>query len=76
MGNHPSSAASPSIPSSFSAPIDPSPCPPNSAHYFLSEGCIFGAKSKLTRMGVYLVYIPIRGNELGAEDMPLSQQIQ
>ena len=41
---------------------------------FLSEGVIFGAKSKLTRMGVYLVYIPIRGNELGAEDDPLSQE--
>ena len=26
-------------------------------------------------MGVYLAYIPIRGNELGAEDDPLSQEI-
>ena len=43
--------------------------------YLLLEGCIFGAKSKLTRMGVYLMYIPIRGNELGDEDAPLSQQI-
>ena len=42
---------------------------------FLSEGVRFGAKSKLTRMGVYSAYIPIRGNELGAEDDPLSQQI-
>ena len=42
---------------------------------FLSEGVRFGAKSKLTRMGVYLAYIPIRGNELGAEDDPLSQEI-
>ena len=43
---------------------------------FLSEGVRFGAKSKLTRMGVYLAYIPIRGNELGAEDDPLSQEKQ
>ena len=43
---------------------------------FLSEGARFGAKSKLTRMGVYLAYIPIRGNELGAKDAPLSQEIQ
>ncbi len=42
---------------------------------FLSEGVRFGAKSKLTRMGVYLTYIPIRGNELGAKDDPLSQEI-
>ena len=42
---------------------------------FLSEGVRFGAKSKLTRMGVYLAYIPIRGDELGAEDNPLSQEI-
>ena len=42
---------------------------------FLSEGVRFGAKSKLSRMGVYLAYIPIRGNELGAEDDPLSQEI-
>ncbi len=42
---------------------------------FLSEWVRFGAKSKLTRMGVYLAYIPIRGNELGAEDDPLSQEI-
>ena len=42
---------------------------------FLSEGVRFGAKSKLTRMGVYLAYIPIRGNELGAEDDPLSREI-
>jgi hypothetical protein len=41
----------------------------------LSEGVRFGAKSKLTRMGVYLAYIPIRDNELGAEDDPLSQEI-
>ena len=43
---------------------------------FLSEGVRFSAKSKLTRMGVYLAYIPIRGNELGAEDDPLSQEIK
>jgi hypothetical protein len=42
---------------------------------FLSEGVRFGAKSKLARMGVYLAYIPIRDNELGAEDDPLSQEI-
>ena len=42
---------------------------------FLSEGVRLGAKSKLTRMGVYLAYIPIRGNELGAENDPLSQEI-
>ena len=42
-------------------------------HNLLLEGVRFGAKSKLTRMGVYLAYIPIRGNELGAEDDPLSQ---
>ena len=41
----------------------------------LSEVVRFGAKSKLTRMGVYLAYIPIRDNELGAEDDHLSQQI-
>ena len=40
---------------------------------FLSEEVRFGAKSKLTRMGVYLAYIPIRGNEFGAEDDLLSQ---
>ena len=43
---------------------------------FLSEGVRCGAKSKLTRMGVYLAYIPIRDNELGAADDPLSQEIQ
>ena len=43
---------------------------------FLSEGVRFGAKSKLARMGVYLAYIPIRDNELGAEDDPLSQEIK
>ena len=42
---------------------------------FLSEGVRFGAKSKLARMGVYLAYIPIRDNKLGAEDDPLSQEI-
>ena len=42
---------------------------------FLLEVVRFGAKSKLTRMGVYLAYIPIRGNELGVEDDPLSQEI-
>ena len=41
----------------------------------LLEGVRFGAKSKLTRKGVYWTYIPFRGNELGAEDDPLSQQI-
>ena len=40
---------------------------------FLSEEVRFGAKSKLTRMGVYSAYIPIRGNEFGAEDDLLSQ---
>ena len=42
---------------------------------FLSEEVRFGTKSKLTRMGVYLAYIPNRGNELGAEDSLLSQEI-
>ena len=42
---------------------------------FLSEWVRFGTKSKLTRKGVYLAYIPFRGNELGAEDDPLSQEI-
>ena len=41
----------------------------------LLEGVRFGTKSKLTRKGVYWAYIPFRGNELGAEDDPLSQQI-
>ena len=43
---------------------------------FELEGVRLGAKSKLTRMGVYLAYIPIRGNELGAEDSPLSLETQ
>ena len=34
---------------------------------FLSEWVRFGTKSKLTRKGVYLAYIPFRGNELGAK---------
>ena len=42
---------------------------------FLLEWVRFGTKSKLTRKGVYLAYIPFRGNELGAEDDPLSQEI-
>ena len=42
---------------------------------FESEGVRFGDKSILNRMGVYLAYIPIRGNELGAEDDPLSLEI-
>ena len=41
----------------------------------LLEGVRFGTKSKLTRKGLYCVYIPFRGSELGAEDCPLSQQI-
>ena len=32
------------------------------------------AKSKLTRMGTYLAYFPIRGNELGGVDDALSHQ--
>ena len=42
---------------------------------FLLEVVRFGAKSKLTRKGVYYVYIPFRGSELGAEDSRLSQEI-
>ena len=36
----------PSILSSVSAPIYPSPCAPKSAHYFLSEGVRFGLSQK------------------------------
>ena len=50
---------------------DPLSLKPN----FLLEGVRFGAKSKLTRKGVYYAYIPFRGSELGAEDSPLSQEI-
>ena len=42
---------------------------------FLLEVVRFGAKSKLTRKGVYYAYIPFRGSELGAEDSHLSQEI-
>ena len=54
---------------------------PKIAHYhnkepnFLLEWVRFGAKSKLTRKGVYYVYISFRGSELGAEDSRLSQEI-
>ena len=59
----------------FSPMIErPRMAPYHKKNNFLSEGVRFGAKSKLTRMGVYLVYIPIRGNELGDEDDPLSQE--
>ena len=39
-----------------------------------SEWCRCGAKSKFGWMGVYLAYIPIQTNELGAADAPLSRQ--
>ena len=39
-----------------------------------SEWCRCGAKSKFGWMGVYLAYIPIQTNELGAADVPLSRQ--
>ena len=41
------------------------------ASNLLLEGVRFGDKSKLTKMGVYLAYIPIFGNKLGAKDSPL-----
>ena len=40
----------------------------------VSEWCRCGAKSKFGWMGVYLAYIPIQTNELGAADAPLSRQ--
>ena len=40
-----------------------------------SERCRCGAKSKFGWMGVYLAYIPIHTNELGAADAPLSRQV-
>ena len=56
-------------------PKFPNKKPHITAKYLLLEGVRLGAKSKSTRMGVYLAYIPIRGDELGAENDPLSQQI-
>ena len=41
---------------------------------FLSEGVRCGAIPKDDWMGVYLAYIPIQTNELGAADAPLSRQ--
>ena len=46
------------------------PTPPYHHTNLLLEEVRFGAKSKLQRKGVYLMYIPFRGNELGAEEIP------